>query len=303
MPQKESRLVTLSQTLASRWRITASGLAAALLLTFVVGTPEGRAAAQEFLSQFRSQRFTVIAVDPSKTGGRGALYQFEGLGTISGANPRSAGDLQTRDVATVAEAGRLVGFAVKEPDPTTLPAHVAQTPRIRVSPASETRFTFDRTKAAAYFQSINRPDLSLPDKLHGVSLVMSVPAAVLLHYAPAGDGGPGVLVGEAKELVVSVDGSATLDEVRDFLLGLPGVPPEVASQLRGIQDWRNTLPIPVPVDHVGWQQTTIAGGQGLMLTDNSGLGSGAIWQRDGLVYGVAGSLKAAELQRIANGLR
>ena len=295
--------MTLSQTMASRWRIAASGLAAALLLTFFVGTPEGRVAAQEFLSQFRSQRFTVIAVDPAKTGGRGALHQFEGLGTISGANPRSPGDVQTRDVASVAEASRAVGFTVKEPDPATLPANVAKTPRIRVSPATETRFTFDRAKAASYFRSINRPDLSLPDKLHGVSLVTSVPAAALLHYAPTGDGGPGVLVGQARELVVSVDGNATLDEVRDFLLGLPGIPPEVASQLRNIQDWRTTLPIPVPVDDVNWQQTTIAGGQGLMLADNSGLGSGALWQRDGLVYGVAGTLKAAEIQRIANGLR
>jgi hypothetical protein len=303
IPPKESRLVTFSHTMASRWRITASGLAAAFALTFFVGTPVGRAAAEQFLSQFRSQRFTVISVDPAKTGGTGPLAHFQELGTLTGSAPKSPSDVKTQDVATLADASKAVGFTVKQPDTSTLPAGVATTPKIRVSSGNETRFTFDKAKSAAYFASINRPDLSLPDKLNGVSLVVSVPTAVLLQYSATNGDGPGVLVGEAKELVVSVDGNATLDEVRDFLLSLPGVPPEVASQLRNIQDWQNTLPIPVPADKVGWQQTTIAGGQGLLLADNSGIGSGAIWQHDGQVYGVAGQLKSAEIQRIANSLR
>jgi hypothetical protein len=294
--------VTLSHTVASRWRIAASGLAAAFALTFFVGTPIGRAAAEQFLSQFRSQRFTVISVDTAKTGGAGPLAHFQELGTFSSNTPHSPGDVKTQEVATVADASKAVGFTVKQPDPSTLPAGVAATPKIQVSSGSESRFTFDKAKATAYFASINRSDLSLPDKLNGVSLVVSVPSAVLLQYPDTSGDGTGVLVGEAKELVVSVDGNATLDEVRDFLLGLPGVPPDVANQLRNIQDWQNTLPIPVPADKVGWQQTTIAGGQGLLLADNSGIGSGALWQRDGQVYGVAGELKAADIQRIANGL-
>ena len=40
-----------------------------------------------------------------------------------------------------------------------------------------------------------------------------------------------------------------------------------------------------------------------LLNDNSGVGSAAIWHANGHLYGVAGSLKATDLKRIADGLR
>ena len=96
---------------------------------------------------------------------------------------------------------------------------------------------------------------------------------------------------------------ASLDEVRNFLLGLPNVPPELARQLRSMQDWTNTLPIPVPVDKMTWQETTIAGAPAYILNDNTGLGSGVIWQRDGRILGVAGPMKATDLRKIAESLK
>ena len=88
-----------------------------------------------------------------------------------------------------------------------------------------------------------------------------------------------------------------------FLLGLPNVPPDLARQLRSMQDWTTTLPIPVPVDRATWQETTIAGAPAYILNDNTGLGSGVIWQRDGRIIGVAGPMKATELRRIAESLK
>ena len=291
---QEGRIVALPTTL-TRWRIAAGGLAAALILLLVIGTPDGRSATAQFLAQFRSQRFAVVQIDPGQS--RSAFVQLERLGTVQGAYPAKSGE----KVATVAEAGQRVGFAVKQPDPATLPAGVNRTPEIRVSPASQMRFTFDRAKARAYFDSIGRSDVSLPDRFHGASLVVSVPAAVLLDYKGS-DGGPGLLIGQARELEVGVDGNVTLDELGDFLIDLPGNSPETKRQLRAIKARQNTLPIPVPVDQVNWQETTIAGGQGLILADNSGLGSGAIWQRDGLVHGVAGPVTAAKIHEIADSL-
>ena len=76
--------------------------------------------------------------------------------------------------------------------------------------------------------------------------------------------------------------------MRDFLLGLPGLPQSTVSQLKQIQNWNETLPIPIPVDKVNWQSTTFKGNQGLLLNDNSGVGSAAIWHANGHLYGVAG---------------
>ena len=63
------------------------------------------------------------------------------------------------------------------------------------------------------------------------------------------------------------------------------------------------IPIPVPIDKMTWQETQIAGGQGYILNDNTGLGSGAIWQRDGRIIGVAGPLKANDVRKIAESLK
>src|SRR5437899_649065 len=91
-------------------------------------------------------------------------------------------------------------------------------------------------------------------------------------------------------------------ELRDFLLGLPGLPPATVSQLKQIQNWNATLPIPIPVDKVNWQATTIKGNQGLLLNDNSGVGSATIWNAGGHLYVVAGSLRATDLKRVADSL-
>lgn len=280
-----------------RWRYAAGGMAAVVALGLLVGfTPVGQVVAAQFLAQFRSQRFSVVAI----SGERGQLAPFEQLERLGTVESPSSKSMET--VASVPEASKRVGFTVKEPDVSTLPAGLGKTPAIRVTPAGEVRFTFDRAKAGAYFQSIGRPDVSLPDKFHGAALVANVPAAALLSYSD-GDSGMQLLIGQSSELTAGVDGKVTLDELREFLLGLPGLPPETVRQLRAINDWPNTLPIPVPVDQIHWRETTIAGGKGLVFSDGSGLGSAAVWQRDGRMYGVAGTFKAADIQRVADSLR
>jgi len=279
-----------------RWRLAIAGLAAALGLTFALATPEGQALAATFLAQFRSQRLAIVTFDPDQTRQTG-LFRFERLGTVQNRQPQ-----RPTEVANVQEAASRAGFPVLQPDPATLPPGAAKTPKVRYSPASETRMTFDRQKAREYFDSINRKDLSLPDRLHGSTLVVALPPIVMLEYATA-DNKPAVMIGQAREVQVGVEGGASLDEVRTFLLGLPDLPPEVARQLRSIQDWTSTLPIPVPVDKMTWQETKIAGADAYILNDNTGLGSGVIWQRDGRILGVAGPMKATDLRKVAESLR
>jgi hypothetical protein len=280
-----------------RWRLALGSAAAALALAFALATPEGQAVAAGFLAQFRSQRLAVVTFDPSQARQTG-LFRFEQLGTVK----NNQSNNRPSEVADVQEATRRAGFPVLRPDPALLPPGASKTPKVRYAPASETRLTFDREKARAHFDSINRKDLALPDKLHGATLVVALPPVVTLEYA-ARDNKPAVMIGQAREVEVRVEGNASLEEVRNFLLGLPNVPPELARQLRSIQDWTSTLPIPVPVDKMTWQETTIGGAPAYILNDNTGLGSGVIWQRDGRILGVAGPMKATDLRKIAESLQ
>jgi hypothetical protein len=294
------------------WRIAASGLAAAVALTLIVAlTPGGGAAAASFLAQFRSQQVAPVEISPQSQGQivrtLTALGEFGTIKTDQNGQPtrpeaaaRSAAE-QARTVS-LAEAAQAVGFAIQTPDPATLPAGVDKSPVVRVMPGSQLRFTFDRNKARSYFQSSGHPEVSLPDKFDGATLVVSIPSAAVLEYGDRASKNA-LIVGQAGELVVDVEGGkVSLSEMRDFLLGLPGLPPTVVSQLKQIQNWNETLPIPIPVDQVHWQSASFNGNQGLLLNDNSGVGSAALWHQGGHLYGVAGSLKANDLKRVADSL-
>ena len=303
----QERITMTIARISTPWRVAASGLAAALVVSVVVAfSPGARTAAAAFLAQFRSQEVAAIEVTPQTQADiTRTLSMLNNLGTVQGTTPSAIrGSEQRGEQRSVSldEASREVGFALKTPDPAALPAGLSATPRVNVTPAFQERFTFSKAKAAAYFQSAGHPEVSLPDKFDGASLVVSIPAAAMLQYGNDASR-EALVIGQAGEIVVDVQGNVSLDELRDFLLGLPGLPPAAVAQLRQIRNWNDTLPIPVPVDKVHWQPASFPnGGQGLLLNDNSGVGSAAIWHQSGHLYGVAGSLKATDLKRVADSL-
>jgi len=290
-----------------RRRAAIGGMAAALVLIAILATPQGRSVAAQFLSRFRSERFEAVPFSTAQLDDLGQTFaELEPIGRVEGLDELRQGP---RQVSTVAEAAQIAGFSPKTPDPASLPAGVSATPSaVMVLPAGTVRFTFDQAKAREHERATGEPSVQLPDRFDGVSVVVHTPATVLLRYGGAAGmgtfpGGLGMLVGQAQPLTIEVQGDVSLEEMRAFLLGLPGLSPQTARQLRAIDDWQSTLPLPIPVDEVNWQRTTVAGASGLLLGDNSGLGSIVIWQKDGHLYGVGGGYPAREVRRVADGLR
>ncbi len=310
VPSSQETTPVFLSRISTPWRVAASGIAAALLVSLAVAfTPEGRTAAAAFLAQFRSQQVAAVEVTPqSQAEIMRTLNTLGNLGTIKSGSTSTTGArpgllrADTPKQVTLAEAAQQVGFQIQTPDPATLPTGMDRTPRVEVMPAQQFSFTFDKAKAAEYFRSTGRVDVAVPDKFDGATLVVSMPAAVLLQYGGQGNR-DALMIGEAGELVVDVQGKVTLDEMRDFLLSLPGLPKDTADQLRLIRNWNQTLPVPIPTDKVNWKAETFKGAQGLLLNDNSGVGSAAIFQSGGHLYGLAGSMKASDLKRVADSLR
>jgi hypothetical protein len=289
--------------LGTRGRAVAAALVATLFLTGLVATPGGRAAAAGFLGQFRSQRLQAVPLDAGQTNQVGdVLAGLVDSGVFTG-DPHQLADFgEPEAAASLAEAGRQAGFAVPPVDPSALPRGVERTPRrILVSQAHEARITFDRDKALAYLRSHGRPDARLPERFDGTQLVVRVPAVVVQQFAGR-DGGPAVLVGKAGMLGVDTEGGASLEELREVMLGLPGLPAETVAQLRSIGDWRTTLPIPVPADQVRSAPATVNGAEGLSFADQTGRLHALLWQRDGHIWGVAGVLGADEARDVADSL-
>jgi hypothetical protein len=282
-------------------------MAAALVLMAILATPQGRSASARFLSQFRAERFEAVNLSTADLKDLDKTFaEIEQIGRVEGLDGLGQGASQ---VSTVAEAAQITGFSPKTPDPSSLPEGVSATPSAIIAlPAGTVRFTFDQAKAREHYRATGRPDVQLPDRFDGVSLVVHTPATIVLQYGGSGGmgtfpGGLGMLVGQAQPLTVDVQGDVSFEAVQAFLLGLPGLSPQTVRQLQAIEDQLNTLPIPIPVNEVNWERTTVAGVSGLLLGDNSGLGSIVIWQKDGQLYGVGGGYPAREVRRVADGLR
>jgi hypothetical protein len=289
--------------LGARTRVAAAALVAALVLTGLVVTPGGRAAASSFLAQFRSQRFEVLSVDPAQANQvERVLAGLADTGVFTGAALRDTGLGEPQVAADRAEAARLAGFAVPVVDPAALPSGVDRTPRrLLVSPAREVRLTFDRDRALDYLRRHGRPAAQLPERYDGTELVVRIPSAVVQQFAGR-DGGPALLVGKAGTLGLTTEGGASLEELREVVLGLPGLPAETVAQVRAIGDWRTTLPLPVPTDEVRWRPATVGGAEALSFADQTGRLHALLWQRDGHIWGVAGVLSSDEAQDVAGSL-
>jgi hypothetical protein len=273
------------------------------VLAALVATPGGRAAAADFLAHFRSERFQVVALDRSQSVQLGAAVgQLVKTGVFSGDERELQRLAQPAAVRDLAEASRLAGFAVPAVDRSVLPRGVGATPeRVLASRARTVRLTFDRDQAIAWFRRNGQPNVQIPERFDGAQLVVQVPPIVVQEYAGR-DGAPRLLVGKAGTVAVDAAGGASLAELRELVLRLPGLPQGVVDQLRDVGDWRTTLPLPVPSDEVRWRAASVGGSQALGFADATDRLHALLWKRGAYVWGVAGILGADEALDVANSL-
>ena len=84
-------------------------------------------------------------------------------------------------------------------------------------------------------------------------------------------------------------------------MALPGLPQDTVAQLQNVKDWDRTLIIPVPEDATT-KNVTINGNAGLLILDGQGRGSLLLWQANGNLYAVGGTLSEADVTLVAQGL-
>jgi len=102
--------------------------------------------------------------------------------------------------------------------------------------------------------------------------------------------------------VPTVDSTgATAAELEAYLLSQPGVPPDIAAQLRAIKDPSSTLPIPIPKGLATTEPVEINGAPGGLLI-RAVVGAGVVWQKNGVIYAVGGQLTPDQVLAIATSL-
>lgn len=268
----------------------AKWLAAAATVVIVAATLTMTGVADSILQIFEARQFAPITVTPTDLR---TLEQLSAFGTLTWSDQPVPHQVASLAAAT-AESG-LPAVSV------TVPSGVAATARYGVLSRTSATFRFDATKARASAAAVGRTAPPMPAKLDGSSLVFTGGPAISISYGEPdkSGGGNALVVVVAKAPTVASDG-ASVSELQAYLLSQPGVSPALAAQIRAIGDPTSTLPVLIPIGQATAKNVSVHGTSGLFIGDSTGLGSGVIWQQNGLVYLVGGTLTESQTLTVAN---
>lgn len=280
-------------------RPPARALAAALGAVVIVLALGVSGVADTILTVFEPQRIATVQISPGELAGIPDPSQY---GTLTWLEKPSF-----QPAADASAAASAAGFTPLVPS--SLPAGIPSAGRFAVMPEAKATFSFDEAKAAAAAAAAKagRTAPPMPADVASTTLTMTGGPAVVQHYGGASAAAPdatplsqsGLILLQAKAPVVTSNG-ATVNELRDYALAQPGVPPALAAQIRAIGDPVRTLMLPIGVDPQQAQVVTVRGTQGYLVT--MGTHSAVFWLENGYVVAAGGALTQSDLLALVNGL-
>lgn len=267
-----------------------AGVASALLVA--------TGGAQDFLSLFQPSRFAAVPVTSADVR---SLAGLDSYGTVSG----GSSPLNLTPEPDAASAGKAAGLpALTIGD---VPPGITSTPTYADISGTVVSFRFDAALARAAAASAGKQLPPLPPGLDGSTLTVTIAPAIVVSYGfdinallhgggiPSGD--EFVVVASRTPMVSST--GVTVQQLENYILSLPGIPPGVASEIRALGDPEQTIPVPIPIDLASASPANINGSAGLLIGDATGIGSAVLWQHNHIVYAVAGTLSADQSLAVA----
>jgi hypothetical protein len=279
-----------SRPRAARSRAALRRPLVAALAVGVVLAGAGTAAANDWLQVFRTERVAPVSIAP---GDLVALPDLSAYGEL-----RMTAQPDVREVADAQEAAELTGLEV--PEVTELPRGVSGRPLLQVGDEVSATFTFSRERAAEAAAEAGEALPPPPPGLNGSSVRMDAGPGVVQTWS-SDAGAPALVVARAVAPTAFSSG-APFETVRDYLLSLPGLPDDVAAQLRTFTADGSTLPLPVPADEVTTSSAEVGGTPATVLQTRDRTLAAVVWVDDGTVTAVAGSLDDDELLDLARDL-
>lgn len=256
---------------------------------------------QDFLSIFQPQQVSAVPVTAADVR---ALAGLTSYGDVNAGAP-----LTIVAEPDAASASRVAGVAI--PVVSGLPPGVPATAGFAVVSGGVVSFTFDASLARAAASRAGGVLPPMPSGLDGSTLTVSITPAVVVSYGldlGASLHGTGLPSGEALVVIASrtptvSSTGVTARQLEDYLLSLPGIPAGVAAEIRALGDPTRTIPVPVPIALASESTVSINGSSGLLIGDSTQLGSVVLWQHNGVVYAVAGTVRSDQALGIARSLR
>ena len=265
--------------------------AVAVLAAAVVMAGAGTAAANDWLQIFRTEKITPIGLQAADLVALPDLSAYGDVAITGGGDPHEVADAP----AAAAESGLDV------PDVASLPRGVVGQPTYQVGSRVSATFTFSATQAARAAADAGETLPVPPPGLDGSRIRLDAGPGLAAVWSSSA-GVPALVVGRAVAPTAYSSG-VPFETVRDYLLSLPGLPDDVAAQLRTFAADGSTLPLPVPSDEVSTSTADVNGNPATVLRTEDRTVAAAVWVDDGVVTFVAGSLDPDEVLSIARELR
>lgn len=292
--------------------LTAAAAAAVLALSLSLAPV--RTTAANFLAIFEPHSFQPIAITKADVESLRGFPQLSAFGNVQ----ETGNSHQTpRTFTNPLDAMRASNQILVHPR--YLPAGVSGAASYTVLPPETGAFTFSAAKAREAALAKHAVLPPMPANLDGSTLYATFAPTVITayggggahgffmghaHHAPAGRSSAGVsgfALFQAPAPRIYSTGASVRDIV-EYLLAQPGVSASLAAQIRAIGDPSTVLPIPIPIDKALAQTVSVGGSPALVVGDETGVGAVVVWERAGMVYGVAGPLRESELLEVANSL-
>ncbi|MCW6010627.1 hypothetical protein K1W54_39670, partial [Micromonospora sp. CPCC 205371] len=276
---------------ARRWRAAlrspvVAGFAAVALLAGA-----SAAAATDWFQIFRAEQIAPVTAPEADLV---RLPELDAFGTVEVTEP-----VDINKVADADAAEKASGLSV--PRVGKLPRGVTGEPAYHVAAPASALFTFSVEKAKQTVAASGHTLPPPPPGLDGSQFRFTAGpafAAVWAENRPL----PSMIVARAVAPTAYSSG-VPFETARDYVLSLPGLPENVASQLRGFSGDGTTLPLFVSADEMTSSPADINGVPATVLASRDGLMAAVVWVDDGVVTAVAGSLTADEVLSVARGLR
>lgn len=328
--QRESEHFQGESFMSSMWRHRAlrgavAMLAIMVLTTAFVFTPM-RSLANDFFNRMEVEKFEAITVQPEEFTEFGldlALRAFTADHERLMLASETLYEIETTFDETALESNAVMLDSVDAARdafgefklPSSLPAGFESAPQLMMSNQGSATVTLDTASVHVIIDELRLPIESIPPASEMPSMVFQadIPAALVAHYNAGADGHLTVIQMESP--VITTPEGLDMDALRDEVLSMPGLPEDFVTQLRNIDDWQNTLVLPVP-EGAETRDVTIDGHGGLLIEagtfDGAEFGfdieidgdmSVVMWNDDGSLYIVAGTLDGDQLLDVATSLR
>jgi hypothetical protein len=277
-----------------RLRPLATPAVAVLLAAVLISGVAATGVMGRLVRVFEPSKVVAVQVSPSSIIGSNVLLDYgdvKWLPTAPTAQP----------VADAATAHALSGLPILVP--ATLPRGVNGAATYGVVSHATGSLTFDAARLNASAAKAGVRVSQMPAAINGSTLIVSGGPALLEAWGLSGTGSqaqmPTLVIAQTRVPTVDSTG-ASAKQLEDYLLSQPGVPPDLAAQVKAIKDPSATLPIPIPKGLATTETIRVNGVQGLLI--KSALGAGVVWVKNGVIYAVGGQLTSDQVVAIATSL-